>query len=43
MVYPMNLPPYDPIRQELENCEHISGTQASTEVSKCLESRSIFN
>lgn len=32
MVYPMNLPPYDPIRQELENCEHISGTQASTEV-----------
>ena len=23
IVYPMGLPPYDPIRQELENCEEV--------------------
>lgn len=27
IVYPMNLPPYDPIREELENRECLSGTQ----------------
>ncbi|CAH8583514.1 unnamed protein product [Dicrocoelium dendriticum] len=32
IVYPMGLPPYDPIKQELDNEEDISGTQASQEV-----------
>jgi len=32
IVYPMNLPPYDPIRMELENEEDLSGTQASLQV-----------
>lgn len=32
IVYPMGLPPYDPIRLELENNEDLSGTQASLEV-----------
>lgn len=27
IVYPMGLPPYDPIKQELENTEDLSGTQ----------------
>ena len=27
IVYPMNLPPYDPIRMEFENGEDLSGTQ----------------
>ena len=27
IVYPMGLPPHDPIRQELENTEDLSGTQ----------------
>lgn len=27
IVYPMNLPPHDPIREELENRESLSGTQ----------------
>lgn len=35
IVYPMGLPPYDPIRLELENNEDLSGTQASLEV--CLK------
>ena len=26
IVYPMNLPPYDPIRMELENEEDLSGS-----------------
>lgn len=33
IIYPMNLPPHDPIRLELENCEDLTGTQASLEVS----------
>lgn len=33
IAYPMGLPPYDPIRLELENAEDLSGTQASLEVS----------
>lgn len=32
IVYPMNLPPHDPIRMELEGTEDLSGTQASKEV-----------
>lgn len=27
IVYPMNLPPYDVIRQEFEGIEDLSGTQ----------------
>lgn len=33
IVYPMGLPPHDPIRQEFENTEDLSGTQASLDVS----------
>lgn len=32
IVYPMNLPPYDPIRLEFEGTEDLSGTQASLSV-----------
>lgn len=32
IVYPMGLPPHDPIRMELENQEDLSGTQASLQV-----------
>ncbi|XP_073980871.1 cilia- and flagella-associated protein 298 isoform X3 [Rhodnius prolixus] len=32
IVYPMNLPPHDPIRMEFENKENLEGTQASKEV-----------
>ncbi|XP_043225865.1 cilia- and flagella-associated protein 298-like isoform X2 [Amphibalanus amphitrite] len=32
IVYPMGLPPYDPVRMELENREDLSGTQASLQV-----------
>ena len=32
IVYPMNLPPHDVIRQEFENTEDLSGLQASLEV-----------
>ncbi|XP_075226951.1 cilia- and flagella-associated protein 298 isoform X2 [Lycorma delicatula] len=32
IVYPMNLPPHDVIRQELENTEDLTGTQASLDV-----------
>lgn len=32
IVYPMGLPEYDPIRMELQNCEDLTGTQASKEV-----------
>ncbi|XP_026856662.2 cilia- and flagella-associated protein 298 [Electrophorus electricus] len=32
IVYPMGLPPHDPIRMELENQEDLSGTQASLKV-----------
>lgn len=31
IVYPMNLPPYDIIRQEFEGIEDLSGTQACTQ------------
>jgi len=32
IVYPMGLPPHDPIKAELENNEDLGGTQASLEV-----------
>jgi len=32
IVYPMKLPPYDPVQAEIDNCEDLSGTQASLEV-----------
>lgn len=32
IVYPMGLPPHEPIRQEFENNEDLSGTHASLEV-----------
>ncbi|KAJ7997600.1 hypothetical protein DPEC_G00230690 [Dallia pectoralis] len=32
IVYPMGLPPHDPIRMEFENREDLSGTQASLQV-----------
>ncbi|KAJ7320524.1 hypothetical protein JRQ81_020035 [Phrynocephalus forsythii] len=32
IVYPMGLPPYDPIRMEFEDKEDLSGTQAALEV-----------
>ncbi|XP_046571567.1 cilia- and flagella-associated protein 298-like [Haliotis rubra] len=32
IVYPMGLPPHDPIRDEFENTEDLTGTQASLEV-----------
>lgn len=32
IVYPMNLPPHDNIRLEIENNEDLSGTHASLEV-----------
>lgn len=35
IVYPMNLPPHDVIRHELENTEDLSGMQASLEVRVC--------
>lgn len=37
IVYPMWLPPHDVIRQEFENTEDLSGTQASLEVYIVLE------
>ncbi|XP_062510350.1 cilia- and flagella-associated protein 298-like [Corticium candelabrum] len=32
IVYPMGLPPHEPIRHEFENCEDLSETQAGLEV-----------
>lgn len=45
IVYPMGLPPYDPIRMEFENKEDLSGTQVRDTRAFCarlppLESRS---
>ena len=31
IVYPMGLPPHDPIRMELENTQDLSGTQVGHE------------
>lgn len=36
IVYPMNLPPHDTIRLEIENNEDLTGTQASLEVRKSI-------
>jgi len=38
IVYPMGLPPHDPVRAELENNEDLSGTQASLEVMESANS-----
>lgn len=32
IVYPMGLPPHDPVRQELEKTEDLSGTQVRLKV-----------
>lgn len=32
IVYPMQLPPHDPIRMEFTNTEDLGGTQASKEI-----------
>ena len=38
IVYPMNLPPHDPIRLEFENKEDLAGTQDSLMVSpRCTQ------
>lgn len=42
IVYPMGLPPHDPIHRELENTEDLSGTQAQNEVIECQESQLWF-
>lgn len=34
IVYPMGLPPHDPVRQELENTEDLSGTQVRLKVTR---------
>ncbi|KAK2504741.1 hypothetical protein MC885_002768 [Smutsia gigantea] len=39
IVYPMGLPPYDPIRMEFENKEDLSGTQAGLNVIKESEAK----
>lgn len=36
IVYPMNLPPHDTIRLEIENNEDLTGTHASLEVRKFI-------
>ena len=36
IVYPMGLPPHDPIHMEFQNEEDLSGTQASLDVSMLL-------
>ena len=35
IVYPMNLPPYDPIRLEFEGSEDLSGTQVGNRSAMC--------
>ncbi|XP_066427904.1 cilia- and flagella-associated protein 298 [Molothrus aeneus] len=39
IVYPMGLPPHDPIRMELEDKEDLSGTHAGTELIKESEAQ----
>lgn len=41
IVYPMGLPPHDPIRHEFDNTEDLSGTQAALEVTE-LDSASLW-
>ncbi|CAH0393975.1 unnamed protein product [Bemisia tabaci] len=43
IVYPMGLPPHDPIREELENREQLEGTQASREVMEVAVARLWFS
>ena len=35
IVYPMSLPPYDPVQEELDMNEDLSGTQVRGEVRLC--------
>ena len=37
IVYPMGLPPHDPVRQELENTEDLSGTQVRLKVAERIK------
>lgn len=37
IVYPMGLPPHDPIRCEFENVEDLSGTQVCSLQCKCSD------
>lgn len=39
IVYPMGLPPHDPIQMELENKEELEGTQAALDVRHSWEGR----
>ena len=34
IVYPMGLPPHEPVKQELENTEDLSGTQVRFKLDK---------
>ncbi|XP_069697790.1 cilia- and flagella-associated protein 298 isoform X2 [Periplaneta americana] len=43
IVYPMNLPPHDVIRQEFENTEDLSGLQASLEVIEITQAQLWFS
>lgn len=43
IVYPMGLPPHDPIQMELENKEDLEGTQASLEVISFTEASIWFS
>ncbi|XP_021924692.1 UPF0769 protein C21orf59 homolog isoform X3 [Zootermopsis nevadensis] len=43
IVYPMNLPPHDVIRHELENTEDLSGMQASLEVIEVTQTQLWFS
>lgn len=42
IVYPMNLPPYDPIRLEFEGQEDLSGSQVQSSISVCTYSNVII-
>jgi len=42
IVYPMNLPPHDNLRLEIENNEDLTGTHASKEVRKQFFTFSYF-
>ena len=43
IVYPMGLPPHDPIRMEFENCEDLEGTQAKLDIIELSEASLWFS
>ena len=43
IVYPMGLPPYDPVKQELENTEDLSGTQVTLDFAQLKARQPLFN